>query len=102
MATEPPTDLWKLWKQEQISTEMAIGYLIQNQVQQEQAMSAATLVRTGLRNDLDGLVVQVKTHQKILEALQQAFGKLQSAVDGLVRSPKQAIRKDKPNTNTQN
>ncbi len=100
MATEPPAELWKLWKQEQLTTEMAIGYLIQNQVKHEQAMIAANQARAGLRSDLDYTVAQVKTHQKILESLQPAFAKLQSAVDGLVRNPKQAIRKDAPNTGT--
>lgn len=40
MAAVPPNELWNLWKQEQISSEMAIGQLIQNQVDQQTALDA--------------------------------------------------------------
>jgi hypothetical protein len=41
------------------------------------------LSRAGLRNEVDSLVAQVKTHQRMLKALQSALARLQSAVDGL-------------------
>lgn len=84
MATEPPNNLLKLWRQEKITADMAIGYLIQNQVKHERAILAANLSRAGLRNDLDELAEQVKTHQKMLDALQKVLTKLQSMVDELI------------------
>lgn len=83
MAAESPHNLLKLWRQERIPADMAIGYLIQNQVKHEQAIVAANLSRAGLRNEVDSLVAQVKTHQRMLKALQSALARLQSAVDGL-------------------
>jgi hypothetical protein len=84
MATEPPSNLLKLWRQEKITADMVIGYLIQNQVEHERAILAANLSRAGLRNDLDGMAEQIKTHQKMLDALQSGLTKLQSMVDELI------------------
>ncbi len=43
MASVASNELWRLWKMEQITPEMAIGQLIQNQVNQEQTMQSADL-----------------------------------------------------------
>lgn len=96
MATEPPNNLWKLWTQEQITAEMAIGYLIQNQVHQEQSQHTTNLARTNVRRELDDFAAQLKTHQKTLETLQQSVTKLQSVVDGPARTPKKLTRPDDP------
>jgi len=101
MATEPPHTLWKLWKQDQISAEIAIGYLIQNQVNQEQAIQSANLARTTFHHELSGCAAQLKTHQKLLETLQQAMANLQRVVEGPARPSKPRSRKDTPNTDTQ-
>ena len=102
MATEPPSTLWKLWTQEQITTEMAIGYLIQNQVHQEQSQHATNLARASLRRELDDFATQLKTHQKALETLQQSVTKLHSVVDRPARTAKKRLRPDDPTADVSN
>jgi hypothetical protein len=101
MASVAPDELWRLWKTEQITPEMAIGQLIQNQVNHEQAMQSANLARTTLRRELDGCAAQLKTHQKLLETLQQAIANLQRVAEGSAHPSKPRSRKDTPNTDTQ-
>ena len=64
MGTVSPTELLRLWKLEQVTLEMAIGYLIQNQVKLDRAIQAANISRSGLRTDVDGLIAHTKTDQK--------------------------------------
>lgn len=101
MASIAPTELWQLWKTEQITPEMAIGQLLQNQVQHEQTIQSANLARATLRRELDGCAAQLKTHQKLLETLQQDVANLQRVVDGSAHTPKQRPRKDDPNAGAQ-
>lgn len=101
MASVASNELWRLWKMEQITPEMAIGQLIQNQVNQEQTMQSADLTRTILRHELDDYAAHLKTHQKLLERLQQDVANLQRVVAGSARTPKQCPRQDDPNVSTQ-
>ena len=56
MAAVPPNELWKLWKQEQITSEIAIGQLIQNQVKQQAQIDANNRALATVRADVDRLL----------------------------------------------
>ena len=58
MAAVPPQELWKLWKQEQITSEMAIGQLIQNQAEQQNALDAQRQTIAMLQAQMNKLLVQ--------------------------------------------
>lgn len=58
MAAVPPQELWKLWKQEQITSEMAIGQLIQNQAEQQNALDAQRQTIAMLQAQMDKLFAQ--------------------------------------------
>ena len=66
MAALPPQELWKLWKQEQITSEMAIGQLIQNQAEQQTALDVQRQTLVNLQAQMNkllapqGLPVQTK------------------------------------------
>lgn len=66
MAALPPQELWKLWKQEQITSEMAIGQLIQNQAEQQTALDVQRQTLVNLQAQMNkllapqGLPVQAK------------------------------------------
>ena len=56
MAAVPPNELWNLWKQEQITSEMAIGQLIQNQVDQQTTLDAHRRTIANLQTQMDNLL----------------------------------------------
>jgi len=58
MAALPAEELWKLWKQEQITSEMAIGQLIQNQVDQQSALDTQRQTIANLQTQIDRLLAQ--------------------------------------------
>ena len=58
MAALPAEELWKLWQQEQITSEMAIGQLIQNQVDQQSALKAHHQAIANLQTQIDPLFAQ--------------------------------------------
>lgn len=64
MGTVSPDELLRLWELEQITLEMAVGYLIQNQVKHDKAIQAANLSRSSLRADIDSLIVHTKMEGK--------------------------------------
>ena len=53
MATVPPDELLRLWSRESLTSEMAIGHLIQNLVQQQAALAAMQSTLSGLRKDVE-------------------------------------------------
>ncbi len=58
MAAVPPNELWSLGQQDQITSEMAIGQLIQNQVDQQRALKAHHQVIANLQTQIDRLLAQ--------------------------------------------
>ncbi|MFN8488638.1 MAG: hypothetical protein U0350_13645 [Caldilineaceae bacterium] len=58
MAAVPPQELWKLWKQEQITSDMAIGQLIQNQAEQQTALDAQRQTIAHLQSQINQLLAQ--------------------------------------------
>ena len=64
MGTVTPTELLRLWELEQVTPEMAIGHLIQNQINLDKAIQAANLSRSGLRADVDSLIAHTKMERK--------------------------------------
>ena len=58
MAAVPPNELWNLWKQDQITSEIAIGQLIQNQVDQQTALAAQRQTIANLHAQMDKLLAQ--------------------------------------------
>ncbi|MFN8486908.1 MAG: hypothetical protein U0350_04895 [Caldilineaceae bacterium] len=58
MAAVPPQELWKLWKQEQITSEMAIGQLIQNQAEQQSALDTQRQTIANLQAQMNKLLAQ--------------------------------------------
>ncbi len=58
MAALPAEELWKLWQQEQITSEMAIGQLIQNQVDQQSALDTQRQTIANLQTQIDRLLAQ--------------------------------------------
>jgi len=70
MAALPPQELWKLWKQEQITSEMAIGQLIQNQAEQQTAVDVQRQTLVNLQAQMNslltpqGLPVQAKSKKQ--------------------------------------
>jgi len=53
MATHTPSELLKAWQREEITTEMAIGHLIQNILKLEAALVAVNLALYQLRAEVD-------------------------------------------------
>lgn len=53
MATMPPDELLRLWSRESLTSEMAIGHLIQNLVQQQAALTAMQSSLAGLRKEVE-------------------------------------------------
>lgn len=53
MATVTPDELLRLWRQESITSEMAIGHLIQHLVKQQTAIAAMQSILSTLRVDVD-------------------------------------------------
>jgi len=56
MATVTPDELLKLWRSEQISAELAITYLIQNQARHEVTIITTNISHARLRLDVDRLI----------------------------------------------
>jgi hypothetical protein len=53
MATMPPDELLRLWSRESLTSEMAIGHLIQNLVHQQAALAAMQSTLSGLRKEVE-------------------------------------------------
>ena len=60
MATMPATELWRLWKQEQLTMEMSIGHIIQNLVAQQTHQESVQQTLLKLRTDVDRLLVHTR------------------------------------------
>jgi hypothetical protein len=58
MATMPPDELLRLWSRESLTSEMAIGHLIQNLVQQQTTLAAMQASLTALRKDIERAAAQ--------------------------------------------
>lgn len=64
MGTVKPIALLKLWDLEQITPEMAIGYLIQNQIELDKAIQEVKLSQSSLQTDVNSLIAHTKMQQK--------------------------------------
>ena len=53
MATIPPDELLRLWSRETVTSEMAIGHLIQNLVQQQATIAGIQSTLSTLRSDVE-------------------------------------------------
>jgi len=53
MATIPPDELLRLWSRETVTSEMAIGHLIQNLVQQQVTIAGIQRTLSSLRSDVE-------------------------------------------------
>jgi hypothetical protein len=58
IATMPPDELLRLWSRESLTSEMAIGHLIQNLVHQQAALAAVQSTLSGLRKDVERAAAQ--------------------------------------------
>lgn len=56
MAAVAPTELLRQWELEQITPEMAIGQLIQNQVKQQALLDSNSRTFSIMRVDVDSLI----------------------------------------------
>ncbi len=56
MATMPPTELLKLWDREEMTSEMAIGHMLQNMAKQQTTFEAFQRTLLNLRADMDRLI----------------------------------------------
>ena len=55
MGALTPTELFTLWKQEQVTVEMSIGHMVQNLVKQQTTIEALVSSLGKMRVDLDRL-----------------------------------------------
>lgn len=55
MGALTPTELFTLWKQEQVTVEMSIGHMLQNLVKQQTTIEALVSALGKMRTDLDRL-----------------------------------------------
>ena len=60
MAAVTPAELLQQWRLAQITTEMAIGQLIQNQVTQQALLEQNSHALSSLRADAERLITQTK------------------------------------------
>jgi ABC-type transporter Mla subunit MlaD len=67
MGTMPPEELARLWRQEHISVEMAIGHITQNLVQLQGALDANRQV----------LQASLEQHRQLLTTLNEILPELQ-------------------------
>ena len=58
MATIPPDELLRLWSRETVTSEMAIGHLIQNLVQQQATIAGIQNTLSTLRSDVERTISQ--------------------------------------------
>ena len=58
MSTHQPDQLWQLWKQEQIDSTMAIGYMLQNLVLHQEAITKLNTAFAQVRRELDQITQQ--------------------------------------------
>jgi hypothetical protein len=58
MGTMPPAELLRLWQQEKLTAEMAVGYIIQNLVNLQRSIDASNTGYFTLRADVDALAKQ--------------------------------------------
>ena len=56
MATIPPDELLRLWSRETVTSEMAIGHLIQNLVQQQATIAGIQSTLSTLRSDVERII----------------------------------------------
>ena len=56
MSAVAPTELLQQWKLEQITPEMAIGQLIQNQIKQQELLESNSRTLSVIRVDVDSLI----------------------------------------------
>lgn len=68
MGTMPPEELARLWRQEQMTVEMAIGHITQNLVQFQGALDAHRQL----------LQASLEQHRQLLVTLQDALPMLKS------------------------
>ncbi|MFN8489197.1 MAG: hypothetical protein U0350_16540 [Caldilineaceae bacterium] len=57
MSTQTPSELLNLWKQEQMTAEMAIGHILQNLVKQQAALEALLMTQNKLSMNMNRLMV---------------------------------------------
>lgn len=60
MSAVTPAELLQQWRLAQITPEMAIGQLIQNQVTQQALLEQNSRTLSGLRTDVDHLITHTK------------------------------------------
>lgn len=60
MSTYQPDQLWQLWKREEIDSPMVIGYMLQNMVLQQEAITKLNTSLTQVRRELDQMAQQTK------------------------------------------
>ncbi|MBV7335959.1 hypothetical protein KFU94_48525 [Chloroflexi bacterium TSY] len=60
MAAIAPTELLRQWELEQITPEMAIGQLIQNQVKQQEFLESNSRMLSIIRLDVDSLITHTE------------------------------------------
>lgn len=79
MAAMPPDELLRLWRQEAISTEMAIGHITQSLVKLQEAMDAQRQL----------LQATLETHHQTLTSMQNSLAALgvTAVADGEQRKP---------------
>jgi hypothetical protein len=58
MATIPPDELLRLWSRKTITSEMTIGHLIQNLVQQQATIAGIQSTLSTLRSDVERTIIQ--------------------------------------------
>jgi len=56
MSTVPPTELLKLWDREEMTSEMAIGHMLQNMAKEQTTLEAFQRTLYNLRADIDRLI----------------------------------------------
>jgi hypothetical protein len=61
MATVPPNELLRLWSRESLTSEMAIGHLIQNLVQQQAALAVMQSTLGCGRKDVERITAPAPT-----------------------------------------
>jgi hypothetical protein len=59
LLTLTPNELLKLWASQQMTSEMVIGQLIQNQIRQQAAIEAITITLSSLRIDIDKVIAYI-------------------------------------------
>jgi hypothetical protein len=61
MSTYHPNQLWQLWQREEIDSTMVVGYMLQNLVLQQEAITKLNISLIQVKQELD----QVKQQPKL-------------------------------------